>query len=386
MRVLIILKYIPSAEHHQKSDLLRTTIDAHVLEDYEVVLLTGGKSASHQWDEIKVKSNILQKGWNAFSRRYLKNTLNLEYRTVVKQVAKYHEKYPIDLIFAECTANYPATYAHAISRVCGIPYIVREHRSYERAFKSINDINQNYLIALRSADAVVAVSPLLAEVMKQYGVGDKIGFLPPALTDKFFSPPEENGAYRQWAGSAILFAGWTRWRDFKRVDLLLEAFNQFIAYGYKAKLIIAGPVEPEENYQWAKQYIEEKGLSDQVWLTGEITRPEIHYLAYDCDCCVVPSDYETFGLPALEAMAAGKPVVTTKCNGPEFVVESNKLGRVVERGSGEELFKGMEDICKNYDQFNQEEIKRSAYERFSMTAVAGQFSALYKNILRAKQR
>jgi len=136
----------------------------------------------------------------------------------------------------------------------------------------------------------------------------------------------------------------------------MEAFSQIMAHGLKAKLIIAGPVEPEENSTWAKKYVEEKSLSEQVWLTGEIARPEIHFLAYERDCCVVSSDYETFGLPALEAMAVVTLVITTKCNGPEFLVESKKLGRAVELDSEAALFEGMEDVYKNYDNFNREEI------------------------------
>ena len=381
MRVLIILKYIPSAAHHQKSDLLRTTIEAHLMEGHDVVLFTTGKRAKHNWEEIKLKYLLAHKAWNRLRQKYLKKYVGSSLNAgIVKSVARYHERKPIDIIFAECNSDYPALYAFNIYKALGIPYVLREHRLFKK-----NKINKHYLEALKEATAVIAVSPGLASMIKEMDIRNDVGHIPNALSDEFFIPPISEGKYRKWAGGDFLFAGWTRWREFKRVDLLLEAFNQIIARGYRAKLIIAGPVEPEANYQWAKQYIEEKGLSDQVWLTGEITRPEIHYLAYDCDCCVVPSDYETFGLPALEALAAGKPVVTTKCNGPEFVVESNKLGRVVERGSVEELFKGMEDIINNYEQFDQEEIKGSANERFSKTAVAGQFTDLYNNILRAKQ-
>jgi len=386
MRVLIILKYIPSAGHHQKSDLLRTTIDAHLSEGHDVVLLTTGSSDNHQWEEIKVRWGFLKKVWSVVSRRYLKNFLGLNLNSeVAKQVAKYHEKKPIDLIFAECTNYQPAVQAYKINQVTNIPYVIREHKNYERLVRSTDDLSEIYLKALRAADSLVAVSPLLAKIMQDLGVRKDIGCLPNALSDEFFVPPNTSGKYRKWAGKDFLFAGWTRWRDFKRVDLLLKAFANIIDYGCQAKLVIAGPVEPDENEKWAREYILEKGFAGQVWLTGEVSRDEIYQLADDCDCCVVPSDYETFGLSALESLAAGKPAVVTRCNGPEFVIDSEQLGRVVNCGSVEEIFNGMVDVYRNYNFFDRENIRRSAYERFSRSRVAGQFTELYNYILNFKR-
>ena len=379
MRVLIILKYIPSAKHHQKSDLLKTTIEAHLMEGHEVVLLSTGKKAEHDFDEIKIRFSLAYKAWDKVTQKFLKISSSSLNANLVKSVAKYHRIKPIDIIFAECNSNYPAFHAYNLDKALGIPYVLREHRLYR---KPKSEISKLYLEALNAARAVVAVSPGLAKTMKDLSIREDLGCIPNALSDEFFEKPASTGGYRKWAGDAFLFAGWTRWRHIKRVDLLLEAFNQIIAGGFKAKLIIAGPLEPEENYRWVKKYINQKGLSEKVWLTGEIARSEIHSLAYDCDCCVVSSDYETFGLPALEAMAAGTPVVTTQCSGPEFLIESKKLGRVVERASGAALFEGMADVYKNHDNFNREEIKRSAYERFSRTAVAGMFTDLYKELLR----
>ncbi len=57
--------------------------------------------------------------------------------------------------------------------------------------------------------------------------------------------------------------------------------------------------------------IEEKGLEDRVYLTGEITEEEKSFLFHHCEAFVFPSIVEGFGLPILEVMQAGKPVFTT---------------------------------------------------------------------------
>jgi len=95
----------------------------------------------------------------------------------------------------------------------------------------------------------------------------------------------------------------------------------------------------------------------------------------------LPSDCETFGLPALESQAAGKPVVTTRCNGPEYVVNSEKLGRVVEKGNASGLAAAMADVYEKREQFNGEAIRDNAFRRFSRTRVSPQFSSLYRKVL-----
>jgi glycosyltransferase involved in cell wall biosynthesis len=52
---------------------------------------------------------------------------------------------------------------------------------------------------------------------------------------------------------------------------------------------------------------------------------------------VVPSHQEGFGIAAAEAMAAGLPVVTTPCGGPEALVRDSRAGVVLSGFSAEEL-------------------------------------------------
>lgn len=72
-------------------------------------------------------------------------------------------------------------------------------------------------------------------------------------------------------------------------------------------LVIAG--NANTGYGNFMQYtIEEKGMEDRVFLTGEITEEEKSFLFHHCEAFVFPSTVEGFGLPILEAMEAGKPV------------------------------------------------------------------------------
>lgn len=65
------------------------------------------------------------------------------------------------------------------------------------------------------------------------------------------------------------------------------------------------------------------GLSDRVVFTGKLTENELAALYRGAICLLFPSFYEGFGLPALEAMASGTPVITSNCTSlPEVVGDS----------------------------------------------------------------
>jgi len=385
MRVLIILKYIPSPDNHEKSDLLLSTIIGHENQGCDVVLLSTGAYNKHRWDQIDTTFSFIEK-FVCFSLRLFSRKARNSFREnrIVHKVKQYHKNKKIDIVFAECTANHPGIHAVYIKEKLGIPYVLREHKNYETSVASVNKIPKNYLKALRAADRLAAVSPLSKNIMQSKGVRDDIICIPNGLSDEFFDAPYTNRFREKYGNDSFVFASWTRWRKIKRIDLLLQAFKEIHLKNPNTTLVVAGRIEPPENEEWVNHFILKNDLAHCVVLLGHISRSEIHHLAHFCDCCVLPSDYETFGLQALEAMAAGKPVVTTRCNGPEFLVSSDAYGKTTERGSVDQLVNAMFDIIQNKESFNSKFIRSETYKQFSRTAVSRLITTLYNEILDKK--
>lgn len=391
MRVLIILKYIPSASTDRKTDSLFATVRAHEYGGHSVILLTSGRAEPCEWKVLYRPFSFHERCiiW-LLSRFSIPLSIRYRERNIVQLVIQENRIKPIDLMLAVCTGNSPGIHAQAIKAATGIPYVIREHKIYERTINSLKDIEADYLIALREADAVVAVSPNLANIMMELGIRDDIGVIPNALPDEFFNFPEDmkdtlKTSIKKWGDGGFIFGGWTRWRPFKRIDLLLEAFVGVRRRVPNAKLFIAGSIEPESNDAWARSFIVENSIEDSVWVFGVADRQQIHQIAYAIDCGVISSDYETFGLPALEAMAGGKPVVTTQCNGPEYIVNSEEFGIVVERGNAISLENAMVEVYERYNMFDPEKIRTKTYQRFSHTSMSKEFNDLYQKIFsRAK--
>lgn len=77
---------------------------------------------------------------------------------------------------------------------------------------------------------------------------------------------------------------------------------------------IVGDGQEEAFY---KKTASELGLNDIVSFAGRKTESEIAEILSQTDALLMASDIETFGIPAVEALAAGVPVISTRCKGPE---------------------------------------------------------------------
>ncbi|MFW2381311.1 MAG: glycosyltransferase family 4 protein, partial [Acidimicrobiales bacterium] len=104
----------------------------------------------------------------------------------------------------------------------------------------------------------------------------------------------------------------------KRHADLIEAFSILVADHPEARLILTGGEGPLTGP--VRSLIEAASLGGSVKMTGRISRPELLELVASATAVVIPSEYEGFGLPALEAMSLGTPVIVADAGSlPEVV-------------------------------------------------------------------
>lgn len=175
--------------------------------------------------------------------------------------------------------------------------------------------------ALQTADAVTACSRYLLERCIQLEPLAKKGSVIPNGVDlERFASREFHAHPRRY----LLACG--RMTHEKGFDLLLEAYARVAREHPGVDLILAGDGEDRLALRLRAERLR---LEGQVHFPGRATPEEVVRLLNGCLFAVVPSRRETFGVVALEAMAAGKTVVATEVGGlPELM--DGSLNRLVE--------------------------------------------------------
>ena len=108
----------------------------------------------------------------------------------------------------------------------------------------------------------------------------------------------------------------------KNLPLLLAAFAGLRRRRADARLVLAGAA-PTPDLQ---QALAAQGLAEAVELHGEVSRERLLELYASLDLFVIPSQQEGLGIVGLEAMATGRPVLSTRCGGPEDYVIEGETG------------------------------------------------------------
>lgn len=117
----------------------------------------------------------------------------------------------------------------------------------------------------------------------------------------------------------ILYVG--VWMNHKNLERLLEAFAQIVKKGVRVKLVLTG--KPRPQYVEVDKAARLLGLgSDQVICVGHVKDRLLPALYAQAECLVLPSLYEGFGLPALEAAACGTPVITSNVSSLPEIMEN----------------------------------------------------------------
>ena len=166
-------------------------------------------------------------------------------------------------------------------------------------------------LALRAAQHVITVSQVSRQdLLAHFSLHpQQVTAIPHAPESHFRPQPREEVArVRRKLGlpsEYLLYLGINK--PHKNLLTLVEAFARVTAQGPTPPLAIAGAWDPR--YPQAKQRVRELGLEDRVRFLGPVAEDDLPGLYSGCTAFLFPSRYEGFGLPVLEAMACGAPVI-----------------------------------------------------------------------------
>jgi len=291
---------------------------------------------------------------------------------------RIRKEYP-DLIHAH--VYFPAgIMAIILGKIFKLPVIIEEHAEIVDKYKQCNvwkklkDFVRVKLakFTLNKAQLLVIVSKSLQEHIESFGIKNRCKIVPNVVNMRFFSqtPKNKDGKKR------IIFIGILTPR--KGIPYLLDAIKIVISKRKDFFLDIVGNGPFMGDY---KRMVEELDITEVVKFHGKITDVEKLKLLQTSDFMVLPSLYESFGVVLIEAMACGKPVITTLSGGQkEFVNKDN--GILVPPKDPEALAEAIDYMLDHYSDYSQEKISRYVLERFSPKVVGRQLHEAYLEVIK----
>ena len=172
-----------------------------------------------------------------------------------------------------------------------------------------------------ASGTIVALSQYTQESLNNCVGGDSVRFVMPMGIDTAHFRPRA----RQDTAAKVGFIG--RYDDpRKNIGLLIDAVAWCRRRGHPITAILAGA--DERNV--IENMLRERGLQDEVELHGDVDRESLPDLLSGLSAFVVPSHQEGLCIAALEAMACGLPVISTRCGGPEEYIRDGETGFLVD--------------------------------------------------------
>lgn len=199
----------------------------------------------------------------------------------------------------------------------GIPSVVTIH---DVAFRTFTDMyhaidrriyDQKWRYAVNSADRIIAISECTKrDVMRFYDIEEKkIDVVYQPVAPRYYTPIEpspEGHSLSGVEGPYMLYVGSVNSR--KNLLGIVRAM-ELLPKDIDLPLCIVGG--GREYKQEVLRYISDHGMEHRFRWLGELTPSQLHHLYTNASLFIYPSFYEGFGLPVVEAMLSGCPVVTS---------------------------------------------------------------------------
>jgi glycosyltransferase involved in cell wall biosynthesis len=246
----------------------------------------------------------------------------------------------------------------------------------------------SYPRSARLAQAIIINSESLRSEVKRYLDVDerKLRLIYEAVDHELFRPGDAEQARRRVATFGVtrpyaLFVS-SLWR-YKNCDGLLRAWALARPRLGDRQLALVGPGRDEKYTAELHALANELGISDDVVFVGGVPLAETSYFYQAADVLVYPSFNETFGLPILEAMACGCPVVTSNTSSmPEIAGGAAVLS---DPGDPQSIASAIGEVLESRsDRLRDQGLRRAA--QFTWKATANATLDVYREVAEQRRR
>lgn len=234
--------------------------------------------------------------------------------------------------------------------------------------------------SIEESDGVTAISEYLREkTLKEFDVKNHIEVVYNFVNCDVYMRDAQAAKRRleyASAGERIL-VHLSNFRPVKRLTDVVEIFDR-VRKEVPSKLLLVGDGPDRSKAEWLAV---QKGIHDHVIFLGKQDRVQ-EKLAIS-DIMLLPSELESFGLAALEAMACKVVPITTRVGGLPEVIEHGRTGFMAEVGDIETMARYAIDLLRDEKKLDimGVQARASAQARFCSTKIIPQYEQFYRRVL-----
>jgi N-acetyl-alpha-D-glucosaminyl L-malate synthase BshA len=248
-------------------------------------------------------------------------------------------------------------------------------------------IDRSYLpitrYSIQESDGVTSISQYLKDkTLSDFGITRDIAVVPNFVNCDVYTPVRDEGeraaSRKHLVGtSEPVLIHLSNFRPVKRVLDVIKIFAQ-VTGAIPSQLVLVGDGPDRSAAEWL---VHELGIQARVHFLGKQDR--VNELLPLADLMLMPSQLESFGLAALEAMACKVPAIATRVGGVPELIDHGETGLLYGVGDVDGMAQGAIDLLTNRERLEEmrETARRTAQKRFCATLVVPQYVNYYESVL-----
>ncbi len=245
-------------------------------------------------------------------------------------------------------------------------------------------LDRSYLpitrFAIEESDGVTSISRYLKDkTLTEFQVKNPIQVIPNFVNCDVYKPLEDRAAARERyakSGEKILIH-LSNFRPVKRVTDVVEVFAHIVEQ-VPARLLLVGDGPDRSSAEWLAH---KHGIQDHISFLGK--QESVNELLPVADLMLMPSELESFGLAALEAMACRVPTIATNVGGVPELIDDGVTGRLFPVGATEAMADAAIELLNDPTRLAQmgQAGRASAQARYCASKIIPLYEKYYEDVL-----
>jgi N-acetyl-alpha-D-glucosaminyl L-malate synthase BshA len=301
------------------------------------------------------------------------------------RIAEVSEYYDLDLMHVHYAIPHSVSALLARQMLAGrgrhLPFVTTLHGTDI----TLVGIDRSYLpitrFGIEQSDGVTSISNYLREkTVEAFGIQRPIEVIPnfvncDVYTPRFEGLAEARAAYAPEGERLIVHL--SNFRPVKRITDVIEVFTR-ISQKIPARLLMIGDGPDRSSAEWLAV---QRGVRDRVQFVGK--QDSVSDILPLADLMIMPSELESFGLAALEAMACRVPTIATRVGGVPELIQDGVNGRLLPVGDVDAMGEAAIELLSNDAALEAMRVagRQTAQKHFCASQIIPHYERYYQQVL-----